>query len=118
MTSHDFDLLLHAFTEHLAAHPPISLTPRSHLDPDFGARTLTPRDQLLATVITLRWSTRRVALASIMGVTRTVLARAVKESTLDLADIGRTIPAAPIKATTAEALLALIGKAPATQTRQ
>ena len=116
MTPQEFDRLLRAFTGHQAMHPPISLTPRSHLDPDFGARTLTPRDQLLATVITLRWSTRRAAMASIMGVTQSVLARAIKETTLDLADIGWSIPAAPIKATTTEALLALIGRTPTPET--
>jgi hypothetical protein len=54
MTVHDFDQLLIAYRAHLDAHPSISLTPRSHTDPDFGARTLSPRDRLLATMITLR----------------------------------------------------------------
>ena len=117
MTSHELDQLLTAFTAYQAAHPPISLTPRSHLNPDFGARTLTPRDQLLATLITLRWSTQRRDLASIMGITQTTLTRAIKETSRDLADLGQRIPAAPIKATTTEALLALIGKTPDTETR-
>ena len=79
---------------------------------------MTPRDQLLATVITLRWSTQRVALASIMGITQSTLARAVKETTRDLADMGRQVPAAPIKAATTAALLALIGRVPTPQTHQ
>jgi hypothetical protein len=116
MTAHDFDQLLTAFTEHLAAHPPISLTPRSHLDPDLGARTLRPRDRLLATVVTHRWSTHRAALASIMGISQSVLTRAVRETTHDLSSMGRTIPKAPINATTTDALLTLIGESPTKQT--
>jgi len=110
MTSHELDQLVTSFTEYLTVHPPISLTPRSSLHPDFGARTLTPRDQLLATVITLRWSTQRRDLASIMGITQTTLTRAIKETSRDLADLGRPIAPAPIKATTTEALLTLIGR--------
>jgi hypothetical protein len=79
MTCHEFDQLLTGFTEYLTTHPPISLTPRSPLHPDFGARTLIPRDQLLATVITQRWSTQRRDLASILGDTQTTLTRAIKE---------------------------------------
>jgi len=45
-----------------------------------------------------------------MGISQPVLARAVKETRHDLADLGRPVSAAPIKATTAEALLALIGR--------
>jgi hypothetical protein len=112
MTIGDFDQLLAPFTEHLATHPPISLTPRSHRHPDFGARMLSPRDRLLATVITQRWTTHRTALASIMGISPSVLARAIQETTRDLTDMRRTIPKAPIKATTTNALLTLIGQAP------
>ena len=79
-------------------------------EPDFGARTLSPRVRLLVTVITLRWSTRRAALASIMGTGQATLARAVRETTLDLTAIGKTIHKAPIKATTTEALQALLGQ--------
>jgi hypothetical protein len=110
MPDHDLDQLLTAFTEHLTANPPISLTPRSHTDPDFGARVLSARDRLLATVITLRWSTHRNALASILNVSQAVLARAIRETTRDLSTMGQTIPKAPIKATTTDALLALIDK--------
>jgi hypothetical protein len=117
MTSHEFDQLLAAITEYQAAHPPISLTPRSHLDPGFGARSLTPRDQLLATVITLRWATQRRDLAKILGMSQPVLARAVKETSRDLTDLGRRVDPAPIKAATTESLLALIGKAPYSETR-
>jgi hypothetical protein len=118
MNAHDWDQLLTAFQEYLTTQPPLSLTPRSHLDPDFGARTLSPRDRLLATVITLRWSTHRAALASILGISSAPLARAVRETTLDLSRIGRTIPRAPIKATTTDALLALIGQSPTEQLHQ
>ena len=75
--------------------------------------SLSPRDRLLATVITLRWSTQRAALASIMGISTTTLARAIRETTLDLTAMGKTIPKAPIKATTSQALRALVGQAPA-----
>ncbi len=61
-------------------------------------------------MITLRWSTQRRDLTSIMGITQPVLARAVKETSRDLADLGRPVSAGPIKAPTAEALLALIGR--------
>jgi len=61
-------------------------------------------------MITLRLATHRRDLASIMGISQPVLARAVKETRHDLADLGRPVSAAPIKATTAEALLALIGR--------
>jgi hypothetical protein len=112
MTAYDFDQLLTAYQAHLEAHPPVSLSPRSHVNPDFGARTLSPRDRLLATVIALRWSTRRTALASILGISQPTLTRAVKETTLDLTAMGKPIPNAPIKATTTEALQALIGQGP------
>ena len=65
---------------------------------------MSPRDRLLATVITLRWSTRRTALASIMRISQSTLARAVRETTLDLSSMGPTVPRAPIKATTTDAL--------------
>jgi hypothetical protein len=110
MSTHDWDQLLSAYQQHLATQPSLSLTPRSHLDPRFGARTLSAHDRLLATVITHRWSTHRVALASIMGINHTTVARAIRETALDLISLGKTIPAAPIKATTTNALLALIGQ--------
>lgn len=113
MTAHDFDQLLSDYQTHLDTHPPLTLTPRSHINPDLGAtRTLSPRDRLLAAVITLRWSTRRAALASIMGISQPTLTRAVNEATLDLTVMNKTIPTAPIKATTTEALQALIGQGP------
>jgi hypothetical protein len=68
-------------------------------------------------VITLRWSTRRTALASIMGISQSTLARAIRETTLDLSSMGSTVPRAPIKATTTDALLTLIGQGPTEQTR-
>lgn len=117
MTSHEFDQILAAITEYQAAHPPTSLTPRSHLDPDFGARSLTPRDQLLATVITLRWATQRRDLAKILGMSQPVLARAVKETSRDPTDLGRRVDPAPIKAATTESLLALIGRTSDNETR-
>jgi len=116
MTARDFNQLLTSFQARLNACPPISLTPRSHADPDFGARTLSPRDRLLATIITQRWSASRSALASIMGTSQPLITRAIRETTLDLTAMGRTIPRAPIKATTAAALMALIGPTTTSQT--
>lgn len=43
MTTYDFDQLLTAYQAHLDAHPPVSLSPRSHVNPDFGARTWVPQ---------------------------------------------------------------------------
>jgi hypothetical protein len=108
MTARDFSQLLTSFQAHLNACPPISLTPRSHADPGFGARTLSPRDRLLATIITQRRSASRSTLASIMGTSQPLITRAIRETILDLTAMGRTIPHAPIKATTAAALMALI----------
>jgi len=112
MTSREFGQMLTAFSEHLAASPPVSLTPRSYLDPRFGARILSPRDRLLATIISQRWSASRSALASVLGISQSLLARAISETTQDLATMGKTIPPAPIKATTTAALMALIGQEP------
>jgi hypothetical protein len=84
------------------------------VDSRFGARTMSPRDRLLVTVITRRWSTHRSPLTSILGLDATTITRAVHETTLDLKHLGRLIPPAPIKATTTEALLTLIGKTPNT----
>jgi hypothetical protein len=112
MTSRGFGQLLTAFSEHLATSPPVSLTPRSYQDPRFGARTLSPRDRLLATIISQRWSASRSALASILGISQSPLACAINETTQDLATMGKTIPPAPIKATTTAALMALIGREP------
>ena len=116
MTARDFSQLLASFQACLNACPPISLTPRSHADPGFGARTLSPRDRLLATIITQRWSASRSALASIMGTSQPLITRAIRETSLDLTAIGRTIPHAPIKATTTAALKALIGQTTTSQT--
>lgn len=90
--------------------------PRSHADPGFGARTLSPRDRLLATIITQRWPASRSALASITGTSQPLITRAIQETTLDLTAMGRTIPHAPIKATTTAALMALIGQTTTSQT--
>lgn len=86
--------------------------PQNHHQLRNAGRTLSPRDRLLAIVITLRWSTRRTALASILGISQPTLTRAVKETALDLTAMGKTIPNAPIKATTTEALQTLIGQGP------
>ena len=116
MTAREFGRLLTSFQARLNAHPPISLTPRSHADPDFGARTLSPRDRLLATIITLRWFASRSALASIMGARQPLITRAILETTRDLTAMGRTTSRAPIKATTTGAIQALIGQTTTSET--
>src|SRR5262249_3417152 len=77
--------------------------------PNAGARILSPRDQLLATVLKLRWSAHNNTLASLFGVHQHTIANAIRQTTRDLADIGHHIPAAPIKARTTRDLAALIG---------
>jgi hypothetical protein len=45
-----------------------------------------------------------------MGTSQPLITRAIRETALDLTAMGRTIPHTPIKATTAAALMALIGQ--------
>jgi len=116
MTARDFSQLLTSFQAHLNACPPISPDPPQPRRPRLRARTLSPRDRLLATIITQRWSASRSALASIMGTSQPLITRAIRETTLDLTAMGRTIPHAPIKATTTTALMALIGQTTTSQT--
>jgi hypothetical protein len=75
-----------------------------------GARTLSPRDRLLAAVLKLRWSAHANALAGLFGVHPATISSAIRETRQDLADIGHNVPAGPIKATTASALAALVGR--------
>ena len=70
---------------------------------------MSPRDRLLATTLKLRWSAHHNTLASLFGVAPSTISNAIRETTQDLADIGRHIPAGPIRATTTSALAALIG---------
>src|SRR5262249_38693876 len=74
-----------------------------------GTRILSPRDQLLATVLKLRWSAHNNTLASLFGVHQHTIANAIRQTTRDLADIGHHVPAAPIKARTTRDPAPLIG---------
>src|SRR5262249_48139495 len=95
--------------------PPASLPPRtaaslaSRPSASAGTRILSPRDQLLATVLKLRWSAHNNTLASLFGVHQHTIANAIRQTTRDLADIGHHVPAAPIKARTTRDPAPLIG---------
>lgn len=110
-----FAELLAAFEQHLREHPTVTFTvgrPKAHT----GLRLLTPADRLLVTVVNLRWKTHLNTLAHLLGVSKSTIGGALRETKQDLKRMGRTIPAAPITATDTTALRTLIGLPSTTDT--
>jgi len=91
----------------LTRRPAATLASRSSANA--GTRLMSPRDQLLATVLRHRWSAHHNTLAYLFGVAPSTIGSAIRQTTRDLADTGHHITAGPIKATTTAALAALIG---------
>jgi hypothetical protein len=105
---HEWNVLLAEFEQQLHDRPTVTLPGGHHHAAHTGLRALSPSDRLLATVVNLRWSTHRSALAHLFGVSVNTISGAIRETKYDLQQIGRTIQPAPIKATTSGALTALL----------
>ncbi len=103
--------LLERYTRYRTDHPPVVI-PGRHRGGNTGTSLLSASDQLLATVLTKRWSLQQATLATLFGVSKARIGRAVRETTPDLDALSHTITAGAIKVTSHDQLAAIAGQRP------
>ncbi len=104
--------LLERYAAYLTEHPATTMPDSGKPTVWTGTRKLSPADQLLAAVLTLRWRVPRPVLAHQLGVVVATISSAIRQTTADLEQLGHHVPRGGITVKSADQLAAIAGHEP------